>query len=178
MVKNVLNTLRKKQKNNKGFSLVELIVVIAIMAVLVGVLAPQFIKYVEKSRQSTDLQNVEELKNAVEVEAADKEIKGDATITIKSGKATVAINFKGKDEHGNEIDVTEAPDSLGKSEVSLKSSGWGEMTFRYKADELKWEVDKIGEENAKKDAVTYNSKKPNRNMADVFSLVGKEADNK
>ena len=64
MVKNVLNTLRKKQKNNKGFSLVELIVVIAIMAVLVGVLAPQFIKYVERSRQSTDLQNVEELKNA------------------------------------------------------------------------------------------------------------------
>ena len=78
MVKNVLNTLRKKQKNNKGFSLVELIVVIAIMAVLVGVLAPQFIKYVEKSRQSTDLQNVEELKNAVEVEAADEGIKGNA----------------------------------------------------------------------------------------------------
>ena len=74
MVKNVLNTLRKKQKNNKGFSLVELIVVIAIMAVLIGVLAPQFIKYVERSRQSTDLQNVEELKNAVEVAVADEGI--------------------------------------------------------------------------------------------------------
>jgi type IV pilus assembly protein PilA len=29
------------KKNNKGFSLVELIVVIAILALLVGVLAPQ-----------------------------------------------------------------------------------------------------------------------------------------
>ena len=36
----------EKKINNKGFSLVELIIVIAIMAVLVGVLAPQFMKYV------------------------------------------------------------------------------------------------------------------------------------
>jgi type IV pilus assembly protein PilA len=37
-----------KKANNQGFSLVELIIVIAIMAVLVGVLAPQFIKICRK----------------------------------------------------------------------------------------------------------------------------------
>jgi prepilin-type N-terminal cleavage/methylation domain-containing protein len=41
-----------KTKNDKGFSLVELIVVIAIMAVLVGVIAPQFLGYVGKTKES------------------------------------------------------------------------------------------------------------------------------
>ena len=52
-------------KNNKGFSLVELIIVIAIMAILVGVMAPQLIKYIEKTNVSSDTQTCDTVKSAV-----------------------------------------------------------------------------------------------------------------
>lgn len=77
----------KKEMNNKGFSLVELIIVIAIMAVLMGVLAPQYLKYVKKSKISTDITNAENVATAVNAEIADGETKVDGTgkIKIKSG---------------------------------------------------------------------------------------------
>lgn len=53
--------LLNKKKNNKGFTLVELVIVIAILALLVGLLAPQYTKYVEKSRRAADASNMNEL---------------------------------------------------------------------------------------------------------------------
>lgn len=64
----------KKKMNNKGFSLVELIVVVAIMAVLIGVLAPQYLRYVEKSRLQKDNSAIAEIANAMKIAAADEDI--------------------------------------------------------------------------------------------------------
>ncbi len=58
-------------KNNKGFSLVELIIVIAIMAILVGVIAPQLILYIEKSRVAADTQYCDSIREAITIACSD-----------------------------------------------------------------------------------------------------------
>ena len=86
------------KKNNEGFSLVELIVVIAIMAVLVGVLAPAYLRYVEKSRVSTDNSALAEVAAAVKTAVAEEDvyasIKSDTTVTVKSGQAIESTSSK------------------------------------------------------------------------------------
>ncbi len=81
-----------KKMNNKGFSLVELIIVIAIMAVLVGVLAPQFIKYVEQSRRSNDIATAEEIRQAILADIADGTISNElATATAYDGSDSSTV---------------------------------------------------------------------------------------
>lgn len=72
---------QKRKLNNGGFSLVELIIVIAIMVVLVGVLAPTYLRYVEKSRVSADASTMDEFVNVMQTVASDPDINLDTTKT-------------------------------------------------------------------------------------------------
>ena len=81
-------------KNNKGFSLVELIIVIAIMAILVGVMAPQLIKYIEKSKVSSDTQTADAVHTAILTAMMDPEVvnhsgyNGSAIVKGTAGSVT------------------------------------------------------------------------------------------
>lgn len=83
----------KKKKDNKGFTLVELVVVVAILAILVGLLAPQYTKYVEKSRKSADASNLDSLVTGFKVAASDVDYNnltaGEYTIVIDSTGTTI-----------------------------------------------------------------------------------------
>lgn len=70
-------------KDNKGFSLVELIIVIAIMAVLVGVLAPLFIRYVEQSRRARDIQTADQIREAFLADIAEGNLSGNGSIEVE-----------------------------------------------------------------------------------------------
>ena len=55
------------KEQNHGFSLVELIVVVAIMGVLVGILVPAYLAYVEKTRIQRDESAAGEIFRAAEI---------------------------------------------------------------------------------------------------------------
>lgn len=57
--------LISKKKDNKGFTLVELIVVIVILAILVGVTIGGVYGYVNKSRINTDINNASAIASAM-----------------------------------------------------------------------------------------------------------------
>lgn len=119
--------MKKNNKNNKGFSLVELIIVIAIMAILIGVLAPQYLKFVERSRKSTDKQNVDEIVRAVEIYAADPE--ADASKNVEDGDK-VEITTSATTVTDTNDGVVEALKAAGLAksdgtvDLKLKSNEW------------------------------------------------------
>ncbi|MCR5503678.1 MAG: type II secretion system GspH family protein [Lachnospiraceae bacterium] len=118
----------KKQKSlgNKGFSLVELIIVIAIMAILVGVLAPQLIKYVERSRQAKDRQMVDALHTAVTTALLDPDITDGPGATSSSDMADfIGTGSKFKDAISDILKTSTPGDIGGNSFESNAFHGQG-----------------------------------------------------
>ncbi|MHC1749926.1 MAG: type II secretion system protein [Cellulosilyticaceae bacterium] len=63
--------MKQNKKNQKGFTLIELIIVIAIMGILAAVLVPSFTKMTTKAKVSTDLRSVQTLQKQLDLYATE-----------------------------------------------------------------------------------------------------------
>ena len=122
-----------KKRNNKGFSLVELIVVIAVMAVLVVVLAPAYLRYVDKAKLQKDESAISEVVNAVKIAAAEEKVSneipstGSLVLKFTSGNAfeVHSTSITGDDADAENL-ISELTATVGT--VTLSSSTYKNAT--------------------------------------------------
>lgn len=80
--------MRKILKNNRGFSLVELIVVIAIMIILIALLIPNVVGYIEKTEKLSVMEEAKVVYEAAQVTMATEWVNNAGVFTdaSKNGK--------------------------------------------------------------------------------------------
>jgi len=118
-INNIINIINgrilKMKKDNKGFSLVELIIVIAIMAILVGIVGSQVLPYLNKSREAKDQQIVSSwvtaALSAYSSNAAECTQSG-YTITINNTSGQTALGTVAGDDTASATDVTTLKNSF------------------------------------------------------------------
>lgn len=135
-MKTIKERLQAQKKDNKGFSLVELIIVIAIMAILVGIIASQVIPYMEKSRESKDISILDTCLTSFQTTLADKEVQTNTgaitglngihsatgvLVPRKAGLQEVEDSVKELIGVSNDTDLTK--------QFTSKKAGTGSVTF-------------------------------------------------
>ena len=101
---------------NKGFSMVELIIVIAIMAILAGVLAPALIKYIYKSRLSTDINTGREIAMAIMSCVVNDSVRDNA---VEHATPHPVSDMEGNDFKKEVYDTLGVTDIKGKSKKDI-----------------------------------------------------------
>ena len=115
-------------RNNKGFSLVELIVVIAIMAILAAVAIPTFATFIDKANTASDVSFINDLEYAAELaHTATGADVTDVQVTVEAGAITGATYKVGEvtvtiAKDGTEWKATATNPAEGASEATVNAA--------------------------------------------------------
>ena len=114
--------MKRTKKNNKGFSLVELIVVVLIMAIIAVALAPQVMKWVNESRISADASTYDSVVAAAQDALANENVWKEVT---GGTKFTIEISNNEVTNGGGELFKAEFNKQIGGNpkSIKLKQSG-------------------------------------------------------
>ena len=82
------------KKNNKGFTLVELIVVLVILAILAAILVPTLLGYIDRARSEKDFSTAQTVR--VAAQAAIDQAYGDGKLADGTGNITTIEAMDGK----------------------------------------------------------------------------------
>lgn len=133
-------------RNNKGFSLVELIVVIAIMAILAAVAIPTFATFIGRAQTASDADFMSQVESAVELAYAQKGYSVDSiAVTYNNDndknptQVVVTFNEKGANDQAITATITSSSNSgeagdaaavidwnykFNKTDYTSSSEGW------------------------------------------------------
>ena len=89
-------------KNNKGFTLTELLVVVGIMAILVGISAPLLTKYVDRTRKSADVSSAKAIAEEFSTEFYTNQEFHDQTMELAKSTSGNTVNIIAYCEAGAE----------------------------------------------------------------------------
>ena len=84
--------MKRENKKNKGFSLVELIIVIAIMVILGAIIAPQYFKHVRNANISSDIEQAARISSAISAEYASQETGATAAAPLVHDGTWTAVS--------------------------------------------------------------------------------------